>query len=311
MVEWIDNTGDYCGPGDIGLVTYLEFARGLHCYLSRADEPGLSITGELTLGGWVWLGSRGRSHVTAIIGKWYEPTEDRSYVLYKDALGFITFSISESGTSLLNTITDNRDNSKVNKWHYIVGRFAPSKEIALFVDGEWYVNSTDIAASIHDSSEPFEIGRYNRSNYFDGRLAHMFVSAEAIEDSDIEAMYAHTKAMFQPPKEHEIVPTGVNERMTNAALNIEYGLVPYIRMTNGSVEIEYTPASYIRMTNAALEIEYQISPDIYVTDFAINVEHYITDPIIRVTNFAINIERQNVSYIVETNAALMIEYYIP
>lgn len=308
MVEYIDNQGLYCGPGDIGLVVYLEFSRGLHCYLSRADEEGLSMTDEFTMGGWVWFGYAGRPYDCAIIGKWYESTDDRGYVLYKDKSGNIVFSVSESGNSALTTIQDGGEHAKVSQWHYIVARYKPSTELALFVDGDWYSNVTDIPASIHDSAEAFEIGRSNRSNYFDGRMSHIFVSAVAIDDVDIEAMYHHTRAMYSPPSEHGILPSGITERVSDVALMIEYLPDDLFHVSSVSLGIEYLPASFINVSNAALMIEYIINPNILVTNFGLQIERVITTPMIKVTNFGIMVERaETTPKIRATNFAIMIE----
>jgi hypothetical protein len=221
MVEYATITGS-CGLNDEALTVYLEFARGLHCYLSRPDEVGLSITGALTLGGWVWFDAGSRGHATAIIGKWYDTGDQRAYVLYKTNSGEIKFSISALGVNNLNSVDDGGENYTVGGWHYVVGRFTPSTELALFVDGKWYRNTTGIFASIYDSTEPFEIARYNRDNYFDGRLCHMFVTASSVETEDIEAMYHHAKAMFQAKTaKRDYTVIGITERKTNAGLMIE------------------------------------------------------------------------------------------
>ncbi len=196
MVEWINTIG-YCGIGDEGLITYMQFAKLLHCYLSRPDEPGLSMTGELTLGGWIKFTTYTRGVLTGIMGKWLEAGDDRSFVIRKNSNGSIEFAVSETGDGTLTSITDLGVNFVINRWMYIVGRYTPSSEVALFVDGNWYRNTTSIPASIHDSDEQFEIARYNRTNYFDGRLCHIFISAESIDDADVESMYAHSRGMFQ------------------------------------------------------------------------------------------------------------------
>lgn len=310
MVELRDNAGDYCGPGDIGLVTYWKFSRGLHCYFDRADEAGLSITGELTLGAWVWFDTESRGHPVAIIGKWYEPTDNRSYVLYKNEIGEIIFAVSELGNSSITEVSDGGENFSVGEWKYIIGRFTPSKEIALFINGKWYSNDIDIPASIYDSSEAFEIGRYNRDNYFEGRLCHVFVSAQSEVSADIEAMYAHTKAMFQGITEGSpIVPLGIVERVSNAALMIEYQAATLLRVTNAGLMIEYAASKDIRLTNMAIEIErHETTPAIRLTNHAIMVERHDTEADLRLTNFAIMIERHDTAVNERmTNFAIMVE----
>ena len=292
MVEYIVTTGE-CGIDDHSLTTYMKFARGLHCYLSRPDEVGLSITGALTIGAWVWFDIGGRGFSTAIIGKWYEVGDERSYVLYKDKSGVIKFSISETGVNNLNTVEDGGENYTISGWHYIVGRYTPSKEMALFIDGNWYSNGVGIFSSIHDSTEPFEIARYNRDNYFDGRLCHIFVCATSVDTEDIEAVYHHTRAMFQAKEvEPGYGPIGITERMTNSGVMIEYLPDNYLRMTNSAVMIEYAPPTYERMTDAALMIEY-----VDATDY------------LRSTNAGVMIEYvDSTDYLRTTSAAVMVEY---
>lgn len=311
MVEYVQVTG-YCGIDDIGLVVYREFARGLHCYLSRADEPGLDITGELTFGCWVWFNKNSRGVDVGIMGKWFHDFDQRAYVIHKKSNNEIEFAISKDGVNNLNTVTDAGINFTSGNWYYIVGRYTPSKELALFVNGSWYKNQTDIFSSIFDSTEPFEIGRYDRSNYFDGYICQVFVSASFIDDADIEAMYAHTKALFGHPPEYETVVAsfgGVNVRMTNAALDIEYLPAPFDMMTNAAVMIEYLAPTYIRETNAALMIEYAPPTYIRITNAAVEAEYSDTITNLRLTNGAVEIEYKDiVDNIRTTNAAVMIEY---
>jgi len=194
MVEYIPKTGN-CGINDMGLVTYYEFASSLKCYLSRVDEVGLSVTGELTFGCWILMNDLCMGKITPVMGKWYETGNQRGFVLYKASDNSMTLSISTDGTAVV-TIDDGGVNFIANEWMYVVGRFIPSTELAIFVNGTWYKNTTDIPASIFDSTEQLELARYNRYYYLDGGICHAFVSAIALEDSDVEANYSHTKAMF-------------------------------------------------------------------------------------------------------------------
>lgn len=311
MVEWINNVGDYCGPGDMGLVVYLEFSRGLHCYLSReADEVGLSITGALTLGGWVWFDTQSRGQQTAIMGKWYADTDNRAYTLYKKSNGDIAFDISEKGVNSINEVTDGGENYSVGEWKFIVGRFTPSSEIALFINGKWYKETAGIFSAIYDCTEPFEIARYDRSNYFDGKLCHLFVSANAVEDDEIELLYAHTRAMFLGTRAGSpVTPSGINERVTNTALMIEYQADNLLHVTNSALMIEYAISPDIRVTNEAVMVErHSTTPEIRVTNDAVMVERRLTAPEIRVTNDAVMVERvPSQADIRITNYAIMVE----
>lgn len=130
-----------------------------------------------------------------IMAKWYTTGNQRSYALYKDSNNNFVFSISDDGTAVA-SISDLANNFGEEKWYYVVGRFTPSEELALFVNGKWYTNTDSIPASIFNGSESLDFGRYNRTNYLNGRLSHAFLSADAIDDYFIEVMYAHAKPLF-------------------------------------------------------------------------------------------------------------------
>lgn len=73
-------------------------------------------------------------------------------------------------------------------WHFIVGRFIPSTEIAVFVDGDKTVNITAIPVSLNVSTQAFEVGRYFNDNtrVFHGKARDVFVCAAALSDALIE-----------------------------------------------------------------------------------------------------------------------------
>jgi hypothetical protein len=129
------------------------------------------------------------------MSKWYETGNQRSYALFKDAANNLTFIISDDGTNEY-SIADGAANYDDSKWFFVVGRFDPNDELALFVNGTWYTDTTGIQAAIYDSTEAFEFGRKNRTDYLDGRMCDSFLCACAVPDVFIEAMYAHTKSMF-------------------------------------------------------------------------------------------------------------------
>jgi hypothetical protein len=181
--------------GTSGLITYLDFVRANGCFLVRTTEEGLEITDALTLGGWFWFDTQSTGNLTGLMGKWMEAGNQRAYVLRKLDSDKLSFDISIDG-SVETTINDGGANYAISHWFFIVGRFTPSTELALFVNGTWYSEDTSIPASIHNSTNDFYVGRYNGTNYLDGRMCHMFLSAYAIPDVFIEANYAHTKALF-------------------------------------------------------------------------------------------------------------------
>lgn len=181
--------------GDYGLATYGDFCAAEKVYLTRADEEGTSIVDAITLGCWCWFDAESTDAEAGLISKWYTTGNKRSYVLYKNSDNDFVFSISNDGTNVT-TIDDAAANYAEGAWFFVAGRLTPEASLSVFVNGTWYSNVTDIPNDIYDSDEPLDFGRYNRSNYLDGRMCQAFLCAYAVPNRFIEAMYAHSKAMF-------------------------------------------------------------------------------------------------------------------
>jgi hypothetical protein len=181
--------------GDAGLATYGDFVAAEEAYFTRADEAGTSITDAITLGCWCWFDAESTGAATGLISKWLEAGNLRSYVLYKNAANSFVFSISSNGTAVT-TITDSVANYGAGEWFFVAGKLTQGDKLSLFVNGTWYTNVTTIPMGIYDSTEALDFGRYNHSNYLDGRMCHAFLCGYAVPDWFIEALYAHTKSMF-------------------------------------------------------------------------------------------------------------------
>ncbi len=132
-----------------------------------------------------------------IMGKW--ASFNAAYLLYKFTDNKIYFGVSSNGTTMV-SINDDNDNFEEEQWLFIVGRYTPGAELALFINGNWYKETAGIPAFLFDSAQDFEIGRYSGGNYLNGKVAHAFVCAYSVPDRFIEAMYAHTRALFKSKK---------------------------------------------------------------------------------------------------------------
>jgi len=179
----------------VGLLTYYNFIRASNNHFTRHTEPGLEITGALTLGCWVRFDADSTGVVTGVLSKWYETGNQRAFAIYKAADNSLNFSISTDGTAVT-SVSDGAANYAASKWFFVAGRFTPSSELALFVNRNWYTNVAAIPASIFNSSEAFEVGRYNRTNYLDGRISRAVLCAYAIANKKIETVYAHSAALY-------------------------------------------------------------------------------------------------------------------
>lgn len=183
-----------------GLVPYIDLD-GAGDYLSRADEAGLRILGTetiyaaalrgLTVGGWFYPTANATDE--GLISKWVAAGNQRSFMLKKSAANARDFSITTDGATVVSasggTIT-------MNTWHYIVGRFDPSTELAAWLDNVKVTNGAGIPASIFNSNSAFEIGRYDAGNAFNGNVSVGFLCATALPDRIITALYEHTRTWF-------------------------------------------------------------------------------------------------------------------
>lgn len=182
------------------LAPYLDFD-GTGDYLTRTDEAGLDILGTettiasairgLTLGGWFWLDVL-PSAFTGLAGKSVFAGNQRAYALILNAANVFRFFISQDGiTAEATGITT----AQTGQWYNIVGRFTPSSEIAIFVNGVKETGATAIA-SLFNSTAAFEVFRINASPVLDGRTSVAFLCAAALSDSIITNQFHQTKAMF-------------------------------------------------------------------------------------------------------------------
>lgn len=189
--------------GRYGIIPYIDFTRASSEYLKRVTEVGLEITGGLTCWAWVYFDVESSGVETGIISKWYTVGDKRGYVLYKSAGDAFTFAISSTGlVGTVATIGDAAANYVISKWWFLAGRFEPSTEIALMVGNAtsgahtWYKKAVVIPAAIYGTDEAFEIGRYNRTNYLDGRIPLFGIAQEHLTDTEVWNIFSQTRPLL-------------------------------------------------------------------------------------------------------------------
>lgn len=187
------------------LVPYLD-CDGTGDFLSRADETDLDILGTetiysasqrgLTLGGWFWFDVVPAS-TRGIFGKWNDVgVNQRSYALFWTSFPVLGFIVSVDGTAA--TLVTGAE-SEPGGWYFIVGRFSPSTELALFVNGVKTVNTTSIPASIFASTATLAVPQQNVggvANNIDGRVSHTFLCANVIPDARIQRLFKLGRLFF-------------------------------------------------------------------------------------------------------------------
>ncbi len=183
-----------------GLVPYIDLD-GTGDFLSRATETDFDILGNeaiyttgaagLTIGGWFWADSV--SGTPSLIGKHDNASAANSaYLLYlvSGAPNFIVYNSTNlfdavSGTTLT-----------TGTWYFIVGRYTPSTEVAVFVNPDKAVDTASIPASLNASTAAFQIGARAGGSLLNGQAALCFLCANALGDDLISSLFQSSRVLF-------------------------------------------------------------------------------------------------------------------
>ncbi len=143
-----------------------------------------SIQG-FTVGGW-FQADTSPAQDSALAAK-DTSVPDRGWALLWQASDIPMFFVSGNG-SAVSVVTSGA--LSVGAWHWIVGRFKPSTEVAIFQDGDKAVNTTAIPSTINVSAASMEVGRYvqDNSRIIHGRARDLFLCASALSDAVIEQL---------------------------------------------------------------------------------------------------------------------------
>jgi hypothetical protein len=153
----------------------------------------------LSLGCWVRFTVLGTN--VGIISKWNVAGAQYAYLLMKSNTNLIYFFVSGNGIAFVSV---NSAAVAIDTWYFVMGRFVPSTTIDLYVDNVRASNAVGTPASIFDSSQPLEIGRFDgAANYLDGVISLAWLSASTCWDGvagtrDVIpwALYEHSKRLF-------------------------------------------------------------------------------------------------------------------
>lgn len=169
----------------VGLKSGLLFD-GQDDYIEAANSSSLSVTGNLTVEGWVkakWLDEE-----QTLIAKWDETTanDDRSYRLYLTGGNKFAFEISTDGSSgTVATITGNTSVQK-GTWYHVAGVYhAGNQTLDLFVNGVAdATQATSVGSSIDNNNSPLYLGAKENSGgtldtHYKGILDEIRISSVA------------------------------------------------------------------------------------------------------------------------------------
>ena len=175
-------------------------------YFSAADHAGLDITDALTMGGWFYFDNTASAE-EAMIGKWREQDNRRSYLLRRDASGNIEAVVSSNGTAEISQAST--DIVPSGTWVFSVLRYDPSNELSVFIgqDGgakgvlKEDLNTTSIPASINVSIADVAVGAVDTTgtakDYMAGRFGGFgFLCNAVLSDDLLNQLYAQSRQLI-------------------------------------------------------------------------------------------------------------------
>ena len=179
---------------------YIHFTRAAAQQLTYpVDSPQHQIIGNepyvanpgLTIGVWVRPNLLNAGQIFA--QKFSVAPGNYAYLLGLTITNKLRFAISQDGINIVSA--DATVIPTLGKWIFCAGRFTPGSAIDLFVDDVKYTTLTAIP-TIFNSNQPFEAGgAAGGAVFLDGDLSNLFLSASALSDAQIKAIYWLTKPM--------------------------------------------------------------------------------------------------------------------
>ncbi len=151
--------------------------------LFRATET--EMDGLRTWGG--WFDASGQAQ--GMIGRW--DSGQQMMRLDRSISTTLRLQVSTDGSSEAANVTATHTDTG---WQFIVGRYNPSTELALFYDGAWATNTSGIPASLFVSTSELAFGLTGGS--MNGHHAIQFASKVAVPDVIIESIYANSRGFF-------------------------------------------------------------------------------------------------------------------
>lgn len=156
--------------------------------LVRGDDATLSLTGSITIIGWIFADD---STFGNIMAKFTSTGNQRSYRLANQGVSGLFGGISVDGS------TEKQSGSSgysISAWHQVAMVFEASTRLDFYIDGLLSVHdTTSIPASIFNSTAGFALGCENVAstpvNFFDGGMQDQMIFNTAATDAQILATY--------------------------------------------------------------------------------------------------------------------------
>jgi hypothetical protein len=160
-------------------------------YLSAPDSSTLDITGQLTVACWA-KSSGSYSANRGLVSKYGFDGNQRSYVIYINASGFVGFALSTNGTFQATNVLMG-STAIGTDWAHIAGVVTPSVRQEVFLNANSAaVKTSGVLANIHSGTAPLWIGAQftisTSDNVFDGLIAEVGIWNVALTAAEIASL---------------------------------------------------------------------------------------------------------------------------
>jgi hypothetical protein len=167
-----------------------EFTAASSQYLSAPDSSTLDITGQLTLACWA-KSSGSYSSNRGLVSKYGLDGNQRSYVIYIDALGFVGFALSTNGLFQATNVLIG-STAIGTDWAHIAGVVTPNVRQEVFLNANSAaVKTSGVLAGIHSGTAPLWIGAQfsiGTSTVFDGLIAEVGIWNAALTAAEVASL---------------------------------------------------------------------------------------------------------------------------
>lgn len=156
--------------------------------IADGSQSGLDITGDISVGCRIKAESLAAG-THGLITKWNPTSGERSWGLFVNSNGAITFLVSNDGSSVTTAITANSVIS-TGTWFHVVAVYNGT-DIRIYVDGSLSSNGADnpktYSSGIHSGSADVIVGTRDGSGgtFFDGKMDEGFVFDRELSSAEV------------------------------------------------------------------------------------------------------------------------------
>jgi len=154
------------------------------------DNASLDITDAITLEAWVYNDG---SSFDGFLGRWFTTGNNRSVMIYESTSNEARMIVAKDGANGFNA-----NGTLISGWNHIVGT-CDDTEIKIYINGVKGTDGTAPSGSIHVSSYPYEIGRYNSSTAatYTNQIAQPRIYNRALTAEEVERNYNAGKNIYK------------------------------------------------------------------------------------------------------------------